>query len=118
MLPTGDVLVEEGDDGGAPPLVAALDLRPPYRLEAVRRSATTWAVGGRSIVVVELRDDLLGTALELTWDGAERSLRVDGEPSLGSVPELEALARGRYDTWVVRAQRLRESFWEVEVDPL
>jgi len=52
------------------------------------------------------------------WDGRERSARIGGVPSLGSVNELEELASARYATWVVRAHRLRDTFWEVEIVPL
>jgi hypothetical protein len=123
VLADGSRLVER--DGGAldlagleHALVQAFDLEPPYRVEAVRRSSTAWAAGARSIAVAELPETVRGDEIELVWDGRERSMRVDGAPGLGSVPQLESLARQRYDTWIVRASRLRERLWEVEIDPL
>ena len=83
----------------------------------MRRSGSTWAVGARAIAVAELRD-ASADELEVVWDGTERTVRLDGEPSLSSVPELERLAAGRFDTWVARARRLDGDLYEVEVEPL
>ena len=51
------------------------------------------------------------------WDGAERSVRIDGEPTLAGVPELERLGASRHDAYVVTAARLTGSTWEVSVAP-
>ena len=118
-LPDGSQVVETGDSSADVSVIArSLDLEPPYRAEAVRRAGSTWAVGARSILIVALPGSFLGDEVELVWDGVERAARVDGAPSLVSVPELEALAAARFDTWVVRAQRLRDLQWEVELSPL
>ena len=118
-LQDGSNLVEESSASATvEAIVSALDSEPPYRAEAVRRDASTWAVGVRAIHVVELPASVLGDELELVWDGRERSTRVGGVPSLASVSELEALASARFETWVVRATRLRDTFWEVEIGPL
>lgn len=112
-------LVERGDPRlDAAVFARALELDPPYRAEAVRRSESTWAVGARAIVVVELPVSVQGDELQLVFDGAERSLLVDGLPTLASVPELEALAASRFESWVVRASRVRDTVWEVEVGSL
>jgi hypothetical protein len=114
----GSTLVEEGDAAAVDGIVAALDREPPYRAEAVRRDDATWAVGVRALLVVELPSSMLGDELELVWDGREKSTLVGGTPSLASVHELETLAAERFETWVVRASRLRNTFWEVEIGPL
>lgn len=115
----GSLVMESGDGSGDLSLLArSLELAPPCRIEAVRRAGSTWAVGGRAILVVVLPASVLGDELEIVWDGAERATRVGGTPSLVSVSELETLAASRFDTWVVRAHRLRDTFWEVEVGPL
>ena len=44
--------------------------------------------------------------MELAWDGRERSVRIDGEPTLAGVPELERLGAERHATYVVTAARL------------
>ena len=119
VLPDGSHVVEgDGVPTDAAELARSLEHEPPYRAEAVRRDGSTWAVGVRAILVVELPATLLGDELELVWDGHERSARVSGAPSFASVSELEAIAAARFDTWVVRARRLRDVFWEVEVGPL
>jgi hypothetical protein len=118
-LPDGSFAVESSDgvvDLAA--LVEPLGLRPPFRAEAIRRSGTTWAVGARAIETAELSGLLSGQELEVVWDGTERSVRIDGEPSFASVPELERLAASRFGTWVARARRIRDDIFEIEVGPL
>jgi hypothetical protein len=109
-LPDGALVAEEGG-GDLSLLAAALDLGEPYRAEAVRRGDELWALGARRIEVVEL-PGVEGEHIELTSNGGERTLRVDGERVFGSVPALE-----RPDQ-VVRARRIEGDFWEVETDPL
>lgn len=118
-LPNGRVLAETGPRGHDwEPLVAAVGLPRPFRARAVRRDGRTWVVAVRRIEVLELARDPGGDEVELAFDGAERSVRLDGEPTLAPVPELEALGAGRYDAYVVRATRLEGAVWEVEVAPL
>lgn len=118
-LPGDRVLVQVGVRGlDWQPLVAAVGLPRPFRARAVRRDSRTWVVAARRLEVVELARDPGGDEVELAFDGAERSVRVDGEPTLAPVPELEALGAGRFDAYVVRATRLEGSVWEVEVAPL
>ena len=109
-LPDGALVAEEGG-GDLTPLAAALDLGPPYRAEAVRRSEGLWALAARRIEVVEL-PGVEGDHVELTSNGGERTLRVDGQRVFGSIPALE-----RPDH-VVRAHRIAGESWEVEIDPL
>ncbi len=119
VLPDGSALVERGAGGADPsPLAGALELDPPFRAEAVHRGGSTWAVAARRIEVVRLPAGEEGDEVELAWDGRERSAWRDGRPVLVGLPELERLAAERYETWVVRARRLRGSLWEVEVEPL
>jgi hypothetical protein len=47
--------------------------------------------------------------------GGEKTLVVDGSPTFGTAPELEALAQGDA---VIRASRVDDALWEVRVDPL
>jgi hypothetical protein len=118
-LPGGRVLVESGRRGEDwHPLLAAVGVPRPFRARAVRRSGRTWVVAARAMEVVELGRDPDGDEVELAFDGAERTVRVDGEPTLAPVPELEALGAGRFDAYVVRAARLEGPIWEVEVAPL
>lgn len=118
-LPDGSFVLEDQQRGvDLSPLARALELSPPYRAEAVRRTGQRWAVGARAIEVIELALSLTGGEIEIVWDGSERSVLVDGEPTLASFPPLERFGEGRSRAWVVRARRLRAELWEVEVEPL
>lgn len=118
-LPDRTLLVEEGDDDLAP-LAEAVEaqLEPPYRAEAVRRHETLWAIAARAIEVIELPEDPGGDQVTLTVRDGERELLVDGARTFGSISALERLADGRFETYAVRASRLDDALWEVEVSPL
>ena len=116
-LPDGRVVV---DDDAADPaaMVLSLDRQAPYRAHAVRRDERLWAVAVRGIETIALERDPGGSFVELAWDGAERSVRIDGEPTLAGVPELERLGAERHAAYVVTAARLVDDVWEIEVTPL
>ncbi len=119
-LPDGSLLVEEGDeDQDLAGLAEAVEasLQPPYRAEAVRQGEGRWAVGARSIDVIEL-PDATGDELLLTVREGTRELVVDGARAFGSVPELERLAGGSHSSYVARAGLLAGDLWEVELHPL
>jgi hypothetical protein len=99
-------------------LRSAVALAPPFRAHAVRRGGSLWVVGARRIETVTLVDDPGGDAVELAWNGTERTVRIDGEPTLAGVPELEALGGSRHRTYVVTATRLVGPEWEVAIAPL
>lgn len=111
------IVVEEGE-GDPLALAAALELERPYRARAVRSDGAVWVVAGRRIETLELADDPGGDAVELAWTGRERTVRIDGSPTLAGVPELEGLGSGRHEAFVVTAARLEGSTWEVSVTPL
>lgn len=117
LLPDGRLVVEDGD-GDAAALSGAVTLPPPYRAHAVHRDGGVWVVGATRIETVELTEDPGGDAVELAWDGAERTVRLDGRPTLAGVAALERLASERYETYVVTAERLEGRVWEVTVSPL
>lgn len=116
VLASGGVVVEQGVVD--PRLAASITLAPPFRARAIRRDAGIWVVGATRIRTVVLVDDPGGDAIELAWDGRERSVRIDGVPTLAGVPELERLGASRYATYVVTASRLSGATWEVFVAPL
>jgi hypothetical protein len=118
VLPDGTLLVER--DGDHAPLADAVEgqISAPYRVQAVRRDDRWWAVAARRIEVVELPADVRGDELQLTASEGERSLRVDGMPSFGSVPALERLGEARGESYVIDAQRLDGVLWEIHVAPL
>ena len=107
----------EGFDSA--PLAAALEgsIEPPYRAVAWRRP-DLWAVGACSIRVVELSRDLEGDMLEIVRNADGISIRVDGMPSGARLPELEELGAARFATFVVRARRLVDALFEIEIEPL
>ena len=121
VLPDRTLLVDdEFADGVLDPLAAAVEeeLQPPYRAEAVQKQDGVWAVAATRIEVVALDPALDGEELEYSVQGDERALVLDGRPSFGSVPELEELAGGRFDSFVVRGTRLDGELWEVRLEPL
>jgi len=102
-----EIVIEQGPDD-VEPLANALSLEPPYRAQAVRQAEGVWAVAARRIDVVDLPGQD-GDELELTQQGEERTLTVDGRREFGSIPTLE-----RPGDYVVRARRLDGIRWEVE----
>ena len=117
-LVDGAVLIEEADDDAVAQLARSVPVEAPYRAHAIRRGPGTWAVAARRIQTVDLAADPGGDAVEIAWDGVERSVRIDGEPTLAGLPELERLGASRYGTYVVTAARLAGVTWEVSVAPL
>jgi hypothetical protein len=117
VLEGGRVLVQDGADDPSP-LAAAVTLSPPYRASAVRRDGGLWVVAARVIETARLDDDPGGARLEVTWDGSERTVRIDGEPTLAGVRELERIGAARHATYIVTASRLEGRVWEILVAPL
>jgi hypothetical protein len=113
-------LVVEREDGDAElaPLADAVELEVsrPYRAQAVRKSASLWAVAARRIDVAQFAAQ--GDELELTAHEGGRTLLVDGQRAFGSVPELEALGEQQGRSYAARAQRIDGDSWEVLVDAL
>ena len=120
-LSDGSLIVDEQiGDGSLEPLAAAVeaDIATPYRAEGVRQNDGVWAVAANSIGVVELQEEIPGDRLELSQRRGERSLTIDGEPSLVPLPTLEALAAREHEDYVLRAERVDGAVWEIEVTPL
>lgn len=119
-LADGTLLVAEDEPTkGLEPLAEAVEraLPAPYRAEAARQNATSWAVAARKIEVVGI-PQLEGDEAELAVTDSDRTLRIDGRTTLGRVPELERLGEGRGSEYVVRAKRLDGDVWEVETSAL
>jgi hypothetical protein len=122
---------------GAPPeatvvarAVEVLDplVERPYEGLVVHRGEATWAAAARSIAAELVRLPGVGArSLELaTAPGGERTVRVDGDdaafavapPVAAALAELERRAQGRFEAYVVAADRVQDDLWEVRVDPL
>ncbi len=119
-LPDDRILMESGPDGFDPaPLSVALQgsIETPYRAVA-RRRPDVWAIGALSIRTLELPGAPHGDALEVVQNAEGLLARVDGMPSAARFPELEELGRTRFASFVVRARRLTDALFEVEVEPL
>jgi hypothetical protein len=119
-LPDGSILVEqEQGDAALDPLAQAVEaeLVPPYRAHGVRQTERLWAVSALRVEVE--RFDANGDVIELTRTGDGTTLRVDGMPTFGSIPELERLAEQiAGPEYAVHAERLDADLWEVQVAPL
>jgi hypothetical protein len=118
-LPGGDLVVDEDEPADSlGPLADAVEqtIEPPYRAEGIRRRDAIWAVAARRIRIAELEADGDDLALSVTENG--RTLTVDGSQAFGSNPELERLADGSSEHYVMRARRLDGNLWEIEADPL
>jgi hypothetical protein len=118
-LPDGSIVIdEEQGDADLTAFADAVERRVPrpYRVHGVRREDGVWALAVRRIDVATFAAD--GEEIDLSDHDGVRSLVVDGEPSFGSIPELEAIGRREGAAYVVRAQRLDGDLWEVTADPL
>jgi len=119
-LADGTLIVEEDEpDGALAPLADAVDrmLAPPYKAEAVRRSGDTWAIAASRVELVEV-PGLSGDEVELAATREGRTLRVDGQTTLGRAAELERVGEAQGTEYVVRARRVDGDLWEVEASPL
>jgi hypothetical protein len=119
-LPDGTLVVDEDvPDDSLTPLAEAVEtqLEPPYRAEGVRRGETVWAVAATRIDVVDVDEAIAGDVVELTVNGDQRAVLVDGERASATLSEFDQLANG-LDAYVVRAERIDDTLWEVDVSPL
>jgi hypothetical protein len=121
LLNDGRLIPVHGSEDAMEPAARALEgeIETPYRAVAVRRNGDTWAVGAVGIEVVELPADTEGNELMLTvTQEGERALEVDGKFTVARIDALEQAVGGRYDAYVLRAERLDERLWEIGIDPL
>jgi hypothetical protein len=119
-LPDGTLVVDEDEpDDSLGPLADAVEasLRPPYRAEAVRQSASRWSVAAVRIAVVSA-PGLEGDEAELVTTADSSTLTVDGRPVYGSVASFERAGEAHGSTYVVRAERIDGDLWQVEALPL
>ena len=118
-LADGRVVVDDAERRRRLRSSASLDRQAPYRAHAVQTGRAR--LGGRRARDRDRRARRATRAaqfVELAWDGVERSVRIDGEPTLAGVPELERLGAERHAAYVVTAARLVDDVWEVGVTPL
>jgi hypothetical protein len=120
-IPNGDVIVsEETGDADVSPLADALEqhVSPPYRAVATRQDGDLWGVGAKRIEVAEIPFPQ-GDRLQLSHNGVEDELLVDGEPSDAAVPRgLEKLGEAVGGSFYVEADRIDGDLWEVKASPV
>ena len=119
-LPDGTLVVDEDvPDHALTPLAEAVEaqLGPPYRAEATRRGERLWAVAANKIRVTQLTDEIAGDTVEMAVQDGIATTLVDGARTFGSLPSLEALGAGM-TAFVIRADRIEDDVWEVNVAPL
>jgi hypothetical protein len=120
-LPDGTVLVDaELPEGALTPIADAIEgeLNPPYRAHAVRRENGVWAVGAKTIEVLEVPETIDGDTVSLAVQGSDRTLLIGERPGWSDVPTLEAYARERHSDFVLQAERLDGDQWAVQVNAL
>jgi len=115
-IPDGDVIVgEEAGDTDLSPLADAVErhIDPPYRAVAARQEGDLWAVGAKRVAAA-LIPFPAGEKLELSWNGSDAELRVDGEQSDAAIPpELAELGEAAGAAYFVEALRIDGDLWEV-----
>jgi hypothetical protein len=118
-LEDGTLLLESDQDVDLDAFADALEgsISPPYRALAIRKDETTWALAANSIQVATIEEEVEGDTVELAVQNGDTMLLVDGTPAFGSLASFERLAEG-LDAYVIRANRLDGSLWEVQVTPL
>jgi hypothetical protein len=120
VLPDGALLVEDGPDAGLEPLAAAVekDLTAPFRARATRQRDTLWAVQGRRIEVMEIRDGPAGDAIDVTHTADGTTLSIDDARTFGSLPPLEERGAREGRDYAVHAERLDGDLWEIRAAAL
>jgi hypothetical protein len=111
-----ELVLLAGDDH---PFAEALRgaLEPPYRVRAVRRGGDRWAVAANRVEVVEL-PGVPGEELLLTVQDGAAALEVDGMPTIAGLDRVLEAVPTEHASYVVRAARVRDELWEVDVAPL
>jgi hypothetical protein len=119
VLEDGTIVVD-GDvpDGALEPLAEELDrsLGNTYRAAAMRHEGDLWTAVAEKVEIVELpmvEED----EVELTIVDGERTLKLDGEPTIRPLPALDALAEEHGDV-SVHAERVDGHLFAVDVYPL
>jgi hypothetical protein len=118
-LPDRSLIVDSGEGGGdLNPLADAVETRltAPYRAQAVRRGDGVWAVAARRIDLASLHAD--GDEITLARHGGVSTLTVDGAESSARFSELERIGEREGASFVVRARRLEDDLWEIQVHRL
>lgn len=90
---------------------------PPCRVRAVRRAGDRWAIAARAVRIARLAG-VPGDELLLTVQDGAGSLEIDGMPTIAGLERLLAAVPVDHRSYVLRAGRVRDELWEVDVAPL
>lgn len=112
------VVDDDLPDGALEPLAEALErsVQPPYRAAAMRHEGEVWTAVAEQVEIVEL-SNVDEDTVELTYVGDERTLLLDGEPTIRPLPALDALAEEHGDV-AVHAERVDGHLFAADVYPL
>jgi hypothetical protein len=119
VLDDGTLIVDEDvPDGSLSPVADALEemISPPYRAAAARNEGDMWTAVAETVRIVDL-PDLDGDEVDLTVVDGERTLTIDGETTLRSLPALDALA-DEHESVALHAERVDGDLFAVDVFPL
>ena len=119
VLGDGTIVVDEDvPDGALQPLAEALErsVEAPYRAAAMRHDGETWTAVAEHVTIVEL-PGVEGDEVELTVVGGERTLKLDGDPTIRPVAALDALAE-EHDDVAIHAERVDRHLFAADVYPL
>lgn len=119
VLADGTIVVdEEVSDGALQPLAEALErsVDAPYRAAAMRHDGELWTAVAEHVTIVEL-PGVDEEEIELTVVGGERTLKLDGEPTIRPLPALDALAEQESDV-AIHAERVDGHLFAADVYPL
>ena len=117
-LPTGELVVEEGDVADPSGLAEAVEqeLQRPYRAKAGKNEF--WLIQVNRIEVIEIADGPDGDFVELTRTPEGTTLSVDDARAFGTIPVLEARGSELGESWSIRATRLDGDLWEIRAEAL
>jgi hypothetical protein len=112
------VVDEDVPDGALQPLAEALErsVEAPYRAAAMRHEGEMWTAVAEHVTIVEL-PGVDEDEVELTIVGGERTLKLDGEPTIRPLAALDALAE-EHDDVAIRAERVDGDLFAADVYPL
>src|SRR5262249_13482286 len=102
------------------PLADAIErhVGPPYRAVGARQDGHLWAVAAKRIEVAQIPFPQ-GDKVELSRNGDDEELRVDGESTDEAVPaELERIGEAAGTGFYVEAERIDGDLWEVRATAL
>jgi hypothetical protein len=112
------VVDQDVPDDSLAPVAEALEqmVQPPYRAAARKTEGEVWTAVAESVRIAEL-PGLEADEVDLTVVDGERTLTVDGEPTIRPLAALDALAE-EHASVALHAERVDGDLYAVDVFPL